>query len=86
MGLVCRENGTERAEHVCTLTIGWYGCSIHARTPLAPGANVQLGHNGKAIDASVVYCLRDYSRDVVEVGLAFDRDGRDFWNIPVWKE
>jgi hypothetical protein len=39
-----------------------------------------LGPN-KTIEGRVVHSLKDYSTKVVTLGLAFDEDGSDFWQV-----
>ncbi len=36
------------------------------------------------METRVVYSLGSFLTSLVEVGLEFDQDGREFWEIAVW--
>jgi len=73
------ENEEEQREHTFTITVSRFGCALHSRRFFEPGTGVRLGGEGKTIQGSVVYSLKDYSRKLVEVGVGFDEDGWEFW-------
>ena len=73
------EREQEYQEHTFTVTVSRFGCALHSHRFFEPGTGVRLGREGKTIQGSVVYSLKDYSRKLVEVGVGFDEDGWEFW-------
>jgi len=73
----------EYQEHTFTTTVSRFGCALQSRRFFEPGTIVKLQHEGNTIEAKVIYSLEDRSTKLVEVGLAFDQDGREFWGIAV---
>jgi len=85
--LAWTDRGSEKTEQAYSLSISWFGCTVHSREFFKLGQSIRLSRGeGKAIDAAVIYCLADHENQMVEVGLKFDRDGRKFWEMPAWKE
>jgi len=84
--LVWQENQQEHREQTFTLNVSWFGCATRSHNFFRPGDRVRVERNPQAREAVVVYSLKDYSRNLVEVGLAFDQDSRDFWGITNWAE
>ena len=84
--LLWEENQQTHREHTFTTTLSWFGCAVHSHKFFRPGSRVQLKRESKTIDARVARSLWDRSTNLVEVGLAFDEDGREFWGIPTWDE
>ena len=84
--LLWEENQQQHREHTFTVTLSWFGCSVHSHKFFRPGTCVQLQRDNKTMDARVAHSLWDHSTNLKEVGLAFDQDGREFWGIPVWAE
>lgn len=79
--------GTEceaHLEHTFTITLSWHGCAVYSHNFFPPRSSVQVKRGGKIIDGRVVYCLKDESNNMVEVGVEFEEDGRKFWQLPVW--
>jgi hypothetical protein len=75
------EGGGERVEAVYTTTISQYGCALQGRMFFHPGTRVTLDLAGKTIEGRVVHCLKDHSKNLVTIGLAFDQDGSEFWQV-----
>jgi hypothetical protein len=75
------EGKTERTESVSTLSISRFGCSLVSRMFFEPGSIVRLEFAAKSIRGRVVYCLKDHSTRKVTVGISFDHDARDFWQL-----
>ncbi len=73
------ENEQEHWEHTFTVTVSRFGCALHSHRFFEPGTGVRLGREGKTIQRTVLYSLKDYSRKLVEVGVGFDEDGWEFW-------
>lgn len=81
--LVWEENQCQHCERTFTLSVSRFGCTVHSHRFFEPGAGVRLEHDGKSIAGRVAYCLKDLSTKLVEVGLGFDQDGREFWGTAV---
>ncbi len=73
----------EHREHTFTVTVSRFGCALHCHRFLEPGTAVRLEHEGNTIEGRVVYSLQNHSTKLVEVGLGFDQDGREFWGTAV---
>ncbi len=84
--LVWEEGGHERREHTLTFTLSWFGCAVHSHKFFSPGTRVRLQRQDKTVEARIVYSLWDHATNIVEVGLAFDQDSREFWGTVVWAE
>jgi len=84
--LLWEENQQQHREQTFTVTLSWFGCSVHSHKFFRPGARVQIQREDKTMDAQVAHSLWDHSTNLVEVGLAFDHDGREFWQIGAWGE
>ncbi len=83
--LVWKEgNQEEHREQTVTLSVSWFGCGVRSHKFFRPGTQVRLEREGAAMEARVVYSLWDHQTNLVEVGLAWDQDGREFWGISVW--
>ena len=44
---------------------------------------MRLQRDSDTMEAQVVYSLKDRSANLVELGLEFDQDAREFWGIGV---
>ena len=77
--LCWQEDGQERREHTFTISISRFGCAVVNGAHLRPGTAVTLLHNGNSTHGSVVYNLKDSTRDFIEVGIAFPAAGEQFW-------
>ncbi len=84
--LLWEEGGHEHCEHTFTLNLSWFGCAVRSHKFFSPGTRVRLQRQDKTVEARVAYSLWDHATNIVEVGLGFDHDGRDFWGIAVWAE
>lgn len=84
--LLWEEDQQTHQEHTFTTTLSWFGCAVHSHKFFRPGSRVQVKYGSKTMDARVARSLWDHSTNLVEVGLAFDQDGRGFWGITVWDE
>jgi translation initiation factor IF-2 len=78
--LIWNANEQELRESTSTVTISRFGCALHSQGFIQPGTSVRLEHKGNVIEGAVVYSLKDHTRRLVEVGVAFDGDGWDFWS------
>jgi hypothetical protein len=76
-----RQGETETVEAVFTASIGRFGCSLRSRTFLRPGTRVKLDFAEKSIEGRVTHSLKDHSNNLVTIGVAFDQDGREFWQL-----
>jgi hypothetical protein len=74
-----REGKIETVESVFTTTISRFGCALRSRAFLRPGTRVRLGFSHKSIEGRVVSSLKDYSNNLVTMGVAFDQDGGELW-------
>ncbi len=81
--LAWEENQREHREDMFTVTVSQFGCAVHSHRFFEPGTAVRLEHDGKTVAARVVYSLKDHSTKLVEVGVGFDQDGREFWGTAV---
>lgn len=71
----------ERVEAVFTSNISRFGCALYTRTFFQPGSRVTLEFAGKTAHGRVVHSLKDHSTNVVTIGVAFDGDGTEYWNL-----
>jgi hypothetical protein len=76
-----QERESERVEAVFTTTISRFGCALHSRMFFRPGTRVRLDFAEKTIEGRVVHSLKDHSTNLVAIGLAFDQDGSEFWQV-----
>ena len=84
--LLWKEGQREHREHTFTLIVSWFGCLVSSHNYFPPGTRVRLQHDGKTLHARVIYSLMDHSTSLVEVGLEFDRDAREFLGVAIWVE
>jgi hypothetical protein len=75
------ENELERKESVWTFSISRFGCGLHSNQFFHLGTRVRLEHAGRTAEGRVVHSLKDYSTKLVEVGVGFDQDGSEFWQV-----
>jgi hypothetical protein len=80
------EGQEEHQEHSFTVSISWFGCAVYSHKYFGPGSRVRVQRDTKSIEARVVYSCRSPLTSSIEVGLEFDQDGREFWEITVWAE
>lgn len=78
------ENQLEHREQTFTFSVSWFGCAVHSYKFFRPGTEVRVEHKDAAMEGRVVYSLWDHSTNLIEVGLAWDQDAREFWGISVW--
>lgn len=76
-----REGKTETVESVFTTTISRFGCALRSRAFLRPGTRVKLDFAHKSIEGRVVSSLKDHSNNLVTMGVAFDQDGGELWQL-----
>lgn len=76
-----QEDELEHVESTFTLSISRFGCALRSHRFFRPGTRVRLEHQGRTIEGRVVYSLKDHSTNLVEVGVGFDRDGGEFWQV-----
>ncbi len=84
--LLWEEGQQGHREYTFTLRVSWFGCLVSSHNYFHPGTRARLQHDGKTMHARVIYSLMDHSTNLVEVGLEFDRDGRQFWGAVIWAE
>jgi hypothetical protein len=75
------DGGTERVENVFTTSISKYGCALRTGTFHKPGTRLRLEFSGKSIEGKAVHALKDHSNNMVTVGVAFEENGRNFWQV-----
>ncbi len=71
----------ERIEAVSTTSINRFGCGLRCQTFFQPGTRLRLEFGGQSIQGRVVQSLKDYSVNLVTVGVKFDQDTREFWPV-----
>ncbi len=76
-----KDDELEHVENVSTLSISRFGCSLRSHRFFQPGTRVRLDYAGRTIEGRVVYSLKDHSTNLVEVGVGFDQDGSEFWQV-----
>ena len=85
--LLCwREGQEEHEEHSFTVSLSWFGCAVSSRKYFSPGSRVRVRRDAKIMEARVVYCHRSLLTSQIDVGLEFEQDGREFWEIATWPE
>jgi hypothetical protein len=76
-----REGNTETVEPVLATTISRFGCALRSRAFLRPGTRVRLDFSQKSIEGRVAYSLKDHSNNLVTMGVAYDHDGGELWQL-----
>lgn len=76
-----QEGGCEHVESAFTFYISRFGCSLQSHRFFEPGTRVRLDYAARTIEGRVVYSLKDHSTNLVEVGVGFDEDGSEFWQV-----
>ena len=76
-----QEGESERVEAVFTTNISRFGCALRSRMFLQPGTRVRLDFAKKTIEGRVVHSLKDHSTNLVTIGVAFDQNGSEFWQV-----
>jgi hypothetical protein len=76
-----KEGDSERVEGVLTTSVSRFGCGLRSRVFFQPGTRVRLDFAGKTMEGRVVHSLKDHSNNVVTIGVAFDQDGSEFWEV-----
>jgi hypothetical protein len=76
-----QESGSERLAAAFTFSISRNGCGLHSEMFLLPGAGLKLTIASRSIRGRVVHTLKDHSTNVVTMGVAFDEDASDFWQV-----
>ena len=72
---------TKRVEATFTTAISRFGCDLHSRMFFPPGTRVKLEFTDKSIEGRVDHSLKDHSTNWVSMGLTFDRDAGEFWQV-----
>lgn len=73
--------GTACIAGAYTFTISRFGCALHSELFLLPGRRLTLRIAKNTIAGRVVHTLKDHSTSLVTIGVAFDQDGTDFWQV-----
>lgn len=76
-----QEGDTRHQDATYTILLSQFGCSLRASINFRPGTPVTVEYEGKSRSGKVVYTLLDYSTNHAEVGVAFEQDASDFWNM-----
>lgn len=84
--LLWEEDGQQHLEHTFTRNISWYGCAVLSHRDFEPKTAVRVRKDGKTMEGRVVHSLKDCETNLVEVGIGFDQDAREFWGVLVWSE
>jgi hypothetical protein len=76
-----RDGEIVTVEAAFATSISRFGCALRSPAFLRPGTHVRLDFAPKSIEGRVVYSLKDYSNNLVTIGVAFDQDGGEFWQL-----
>ncbi len=76
-----QEGELEHVESASTISISRFGCALRSHRFFEPGTRVRLDYARRTIEGRVVYSLKDHSANLVEVGVGFDEDGSEFWQV-----
>ena len=81
--LIWVQEGEVHREASHTISVSKHGCAVLSHREFALGSEIQLENvtRGELVSAHVVYTLKDFSTNMVEVGLGFLEDKPDFWGI-----
>ena len=71
----------EQREKGFTVTISRFGCAFYSHAHLRPGTKVKLKLEAEVIDGRVVHALKDHSTKLVTLGIAFEQDASEFWQV-----
>jgi PilZ domain len=76
-----QKNGSEQVADAFTFSISRNGCGLYSEMFLLPGAGLKLSISRRSISGRVVHTLKDHSTNLVTMGVAFDEDASDFWQV-----
>jgi hypothetical protein len=76
-----QEHGSEQIADAFTFSISRNGCGLHSEMFLLPGVGVKLTIAPRSMSGRVVHTLKDHSTNMVTMGVAFDGDASDFWQV-----
>jgi len=75
------ENGTSPCHDTYTLSVSRFGCLLMSQQDFLPGTTVLVEHGGKTMVGKVSYSLKNHDTRRVELGIGFELDGSDFWEL-----
>ncbi len=81
--LIWVQEGNVHRETSHTISVSKHGCAVLSHCEFPLGSEIQLENvtRGELISTHVVYTLKDFSTNMVEVGLGFLEDRPGFWGI-----
>ena len=79
--LIWHEHEHRQTERTYTAAVSRFGCLVLCRCNLPPGTAIRIEHDRKVMLGKISYCLKDCATKLVELGIAFDEDGTDFWGV-----
>jgi PilZ domain-containing protein len=72
-------DGDSRPVTAFTFSVSAFGCAVRSNTNLPPGTLVLLECDGKKFAGRVSFVLKNAALSGFELGIAFEKDGSDFW-------
>jgi hypothetical protein len=83
VALIWVQEGNVHRETTHTVSVSKYGCAVISHREFPLGTELQLENvtGGQIVPSRVVYTLKDFSTNMVEVGLSFLEDRPNFWGI-----
>ncbi len=81
--LIWVQEGNVHREASHTVSVSNHGCAVLSHREFLLGSEIQLENvtRGEVVRTQVVYTLKDFSTNMVEVGLGFLEERRGFWGI-----
>ncbi len=77
--LITTADGEPRVLTAFTFSISAFGCAARCASSFPPGTRVNLECEGKKFPAKISFVLKSSAVAGFELGIAFDRDGSEFW-------
>lgn len=81
--LIWVQEGNVHREATHTLSVSKHGCAVLSHREFLLGSEIQLENvtRGEMVRSRVVYTLKDFSTNMIEVGLSFLEERPGFWGI-----
>jgi len=78
-----KEVDTEQRRTTLSFALSRFGCGLYSLRFFKPGTRLMVSYGGKTIEGAVAYCQENRPAELFEVGVGFDRDGHDFWDVEI---
>jgi len=81
--LIWVQEGNVHREATHTLSVSKHGCAVLSHREFSLGSEIQLENvtSGEMVRTRALYTLKDFSTNMIEVGLGFLEERPGFWGI-----